>query len=365
MAQGADYLSASSAVAGFVDALGRRIDAALSGLLAPRSPVAHVGYPNHWNTGDPAIWLGEQAALERLGCPVVYQCGWQDYDRGLLARCIGDGPILIAGGGNLGDLWPNHQVFRERIIADFPANPIIQLPQSLCFGRADNLVHFRRLCAVHSRLTLMLRDRKSYELACALFDAPALLTPDMAFALGPQIPPDPDADRVVPVFWLSRTDKESAISQHKDPGSGCERRDWLEPGEGDQLPWLEARRLMRDVNRGRAMLSKGMDPDAALRTIATAYGALARLRLRRGLRMLSRGRVVVTDRLHGHILSLCLGRPQVLLDNSNGKVSATYDAWTRESPITHWAASPAEALALALELSEQGARADEDRRWSS
>lgn len=358
-------MNTPSPTAVLVEGLRRQIDGTLAGLLSPGTAVAHVGYPNHWNAGDPAIWLGEQAALARLGCPVVYQCAWQDYDRALLERTIGDGPILIAGGGNLGDLWPNHQVFRERVIADFPTNPIIQLPQSLCFEHQENLVRFQRLCGNRPRLTLMLRDRASHELARGLFDTPALLTPDMAFSLGPQRPPDPADDGVVPVFWLSRTDKESASHQNLDPSPGCERRDWLEPGAGDQPYWQDARGLMEQVERARALLEDGSRSDAALAGLAAAYDALARVRVRRGLWMLARGRVVVTDRLHGHILSLCLDRPHVLLDNSNRKVSATYATWTHESPITFWARSPVEALTLARALGEQRHRADDLRPGSS
>ncbi|WP_276524270.1 polysaccharide pyruvyl transferase family protein, partial [Enterobacter hormaechei] len=48
--------------------------------------------------------------------------------------------------------------------------------------------------------------------------------------------------------------------------------------------------------------------------------ARARRRVERGLRLLSRGERIVTDRLHGHILSLLLGIPHVVLDNDYGKL---------------------------------------------
>ena len=51
--------------------------------------MAHVAYPDHWNTGDPAIWLGEKAALERLGIHVAYECKWQEYNRDVLNRLLG------------------------------------------------------------------------------------------------------------------------------------------------------------------------------------------------------------------------------------------------------------------------------------
>jgi pyruvyl transferase EpsO len=52
------------------------------------------------------------------------------------------------------------------------------------------------------------------------------------------------------------------------------------------------------------------------------YELLAREQLRTALRAIGAGEVLVTDRLHGHILALLGGVPHVLLDNSYGKLSA-------------------------------------------
>lgn len=333
-----------------LDSLRRTCEESLGKLLSPGIKVALVGFPNHWNAGDSAIWIGEQLALAKLGCQIIYQCTWNDYDYKLLNNLIGDSPILIHGGGNLGDLWPNHQVFRERIISDFPRNQVIQLPQSLCFTQEVNLLRFQRLVAGHTRLTFMLRDRISFERACELFEAPSLLVPDMAFCLGPQFPPNPASDGIIPVFWLSRTDKESAISNGQEVGMGCLRQDWLEPVDGDQVFWSEAKRLHEQLRHGQAKLSEKLPNVAGLATIVEKYEALGRLRLQRGLWLLARGRVVVTDRLHGHILSLCLGRPHVLLDARYRKLRSFHETWTSQSSITHWAASPDEALKIAREL---------------
>ena len=68
--------------------------------------------------------------------------------------------------------------------------------------------------------------------------------------------------------------------------------------------------------------------------------------------MLSTGGLVVTDRLHAHILSLLLDIPHVLLDNSYGKVAGFADQWTgdyaglmratksRRSSTPRWPAAP-------------------------
>jgi exopolysaccharide biosynthesis predicted pyruvyltransferase EpsI len=326
---------------GLVRSLQATIDECFAACLPAGSVVAHVGFPNHWNTGDPAIWLGTQAALARRGCTVAYQCAWQDYDRELMARQIGSSPILIAGGGNLGDLWPNHQVFRERILADFPDNPVIQMPQSICFEHERNLDRFRAACARHPRFHILLRERRSLALAEQSLGASVSLCPDMAFALGILDRPEVARDDVL---WLLRSDKESQDVMSKAAPGGHIRRDWLELGAEDAAAAQAAAALnghIQDlVGTVRASPARATTLFAALNE---AYGQLAWLRVDRGLRLLSRGRVIATDRLHGHILGLCLGIPQVVLDNSYHKVSSTFETWTASSPITRWADSWAQA----------------------
>jgi pyruvyl transferase EpsO len=46
--------------------------------------------------------------------------------------------------------------------------------------------------------------------------------------------------------------------------------------------------------------------------------------------VIKRSRLVVTNRLHGHILSCLLGVPNVVLDNTYGKNSAYYRCWYRD-----------------------------------
>lgn len=325
-----------------VQSLRATIDDRIGACLPAGSRVAHVGFPNHWNTGDPAIWLGTQAALARRGCSVAYQCAWQDYDRELMSRQIGAGPILIAGGGNLGDLWPNHQYFRERILTDFPENPVLQMPQSLCFAEEKNLDRFRAVCARHPRFHILLRERRSLAAAEAVLDVPVSLCPDMAFGLGPlDRPAVPQAD----ALWLLRSDKESRGALSGDLPSGFLQRDWLALGAQDADAELTAAALTARI---QDLVNTARDEPACatpvFSALAEAYEALAWLRVDRGVRLLSRGRVLVTDRLHGHILALCLGIPQVVLDNSYRKISSTFDTWTAPSRITRWADSFGQAL---------------------
>lgn len=334
--------------ANLVRELQESAERALASIIPSGAPVALVGFQDHWNAGDSAIWLGTQEHLARRRCRIVYECSRSDYSREPMARALGDGLILIAGGGNLGDLWPNHQVFRERIIADFPGNPIVQLPQSMCFEQQENLDRFRRLAAGHRSLHLLLRDHRSLARARSLLDAPSSLCPDMAFGLGCLTRPvAPSAD----VVYLLRTDKESRRGPNAASAGFDPCRDWIvllpEDEPDRQQAAAIAHRLQLMSGDGAAVqatehLSK--DPRHG------AFLELARVRLLRGMRILSQGRVVVTDRLHAHVLSLLMGIPQVVLDNSDGKVSAFIETWTRGSAITREAAGVHDAAAVARSL---------------
>ena len=79
--------------------------------------------------------------------------------------------------------------------------------------------------------------------------------------------------------------------------------------------------------------------------------------MERGLRALSRGRVAVSDRLHGHILCELLGIPHVMFPDRYGKVRAFHESWTAASELATWADGPSEALAAASVLARGEPRA--------
>jgi exopolysaccharide biosynthesis predicted pyruvyltransferase EpsI len=313
-----------------------RIEETLRPLLAGYGSAALLDFPRHSNVGDSAIWLGEEAYLRAAGLRIRYRCDLTTYSRRRLAASIGSGLILLHGGGNLGDLWPSHQRLRERVIQDFPQNRIIQLPQSIHFAEAGNRVQARAIFNAHPDLTLLVRDHRSLDIARNEFRAPALLCPDMALARDLARPSTPP---VVPIIWLARTDHE--IKYHEPPAvePDVERRDWLDEAPSG-LAWFNAMLTRTVVDYPR-----WTGPLASL--AASTYRHVATQRLERGARLLSRGRVLITDRLHGHILALLMGIPNILLDNSYGKLRSFYETWTRDSAITQWADSPAEALAKA------------------
>jgi pyruvyl transferase EpsO len=310
----------------------------LAPLAAGHRTCALIDFPDHSNVGDSAIWLGALSWLSDAGLQIGYRCDPETYNRSHLERFVPTGPIFINGGGNLGDVWRRHQRLREAVIKDFTARPIVQLPQTLHFEREENLAAARQLFDAHPNLTLLVRDRLSFDLVRSEFRAKSGLCPDMAFYIG-------QLDRVVQpdvdILWLRREDRETAGASGPVPSDvlAC---DWLD----DRVPML---RRARNVLRPLAAREPGRRFVLAL-ALAVAYDQQARQRLRAGCNLLSRGRVVITDRLHAHILCLLLGIPHVLLDNSYGKVRRVHETWTAGASGVRWAASPSEAVAVARSL---------------
>jgi exopolysaccharide biosynthesis predicted pyruvyltransferase EpsI len=312
------------------------LTAVVSRLLKPGEPYALVDFPDHYNVGDSAIWLGEVALLGRLlkRAP-SYVSKVENFDAQALRVTHPSGPILIHGGGNFGDIWPKHQIFREMLMAEFPDRQIIQLPQSLSFKSEANISRCAEAIRQHGRFHLLVRDRRSLAFAQANLGCGVDLTPDMAFGMGPlALRGRPTHD----VFMLLREDPERTESDRSPllalPNSRA--ADWLEESPRfDQ--WTRLTTRVQSLGQG------GLDaPSVRWRY----YNRLAAGRVERGLKMLSSGRVVITDRLHAHILSTMLDVPNIVLDNNYGKIHGYMDAWTHAYPATRKASTPQEAVEL-------------------
>ena len=301
------------------------IRAALEPLIAGHADrICLIDPPGHPNVGDSAILLGELAFLRR-SFPAA-RLSYQDCetysekaDRQINAATI----LLLHGGGNFGDLWPHHQNLRKTILRRFPHKRIVQLPQSLHFDDPAELEEIASLIAEQNDFTLLTRDRASYDLASSRFACRTLLVPDMAFA-SRSLRREPP---VVDCICLFRTDKEktadheAALVLIKDLVGTVEVWDWIE----------DRRSLRRTIDHAMRRVVRRSYPAIAA-TVGPASIATRRSyaadRVRFGVSILCRGNIVVTDRLHAHILCCLLGIPHLVLDSLGGKVSAFYKAWT-------------------------------------
>jgi pyruvyl transferase EpsO len=323
--------------------------------LAQARCCALLNHPSHGNLGDHLIWAAQIHYLEQIRrIPVRYAASPDRYCPQALEQAVGEQPIVLSGGGQLGDVWPQLQEFIERVGNRHRRNPLIIFPQSLRFGDPARLQRAAASLQQHPDLTLVLRDGESFQLAERHFSGCRLiLAPDMAFALpidslfpGRLAPPPPRPRR--PWLALRRRDRErsSAGWEHAlapwRPRVECS--DWL-PLERGWI-WGDPRfPLSRTVATGvREILQ---------RRLLMPRGALARHRWQQGLaspwrqaaqasplnrlslgmvheacRQVAGRQLVITDRLHAVILASLLGVPALALDNRTGKIHAFLDTWS-------------------------------------
>ena len=296
------------------------------------SSYALVDFPDHSNVGDSAIWLGEIALLSAItGQLPKYVSTHEDFDVNDFKSACPDGVLFIHGGGNLGDIWPHHQIFRERLISQLPEWEIVQLPQSIKFRANSGVQQFASVVKGHPNFTLYVRDDPSYALAKQSFDCRVELVPDSAFGMGAQH----RRPAACSALLLLRTDSEQAGYDPAPFASvrGGEIADWLQDSTGS----LRAARYRRRAIKLMPSLGSGS-------WRVKWYNWLANNRVQRGMTQLARGNTVITDRLHGHILCVLLDIPHVALDNDYGKVSNYIKAWTNDYGSVATAKSSLEAV---------------------
>lgn len=312
-------------------------------VVPANTPYSVLEFPDHANVGDSAIWLGEMSLLRevtgRQPAAVACQSGYFDFDR--LDRALPEGPILLHGGGNFGDIWPWCQEFRETILQRYKGRQVIQLPQSLSFSSESAVEQCARLISAHGNFHIMTRDPKSEAFARSRFDCPVHLTPDAAFGIGPLRKPF-SAEHAV--FMLLRADRERVDFDRSpfDALDDVETNDWIEDPEN----------LKQNIRRQAAVRAALTGAWPRERRRYVYYHQLAEKRLQHGIRLLCSGRRVVTDRLHAHIISVLLDIPHVAMDNNYGKISSYIKAWTGRGKRVRLAGDAAEAVRLLKELPE-------------
>jgi pyruvyl transferase EpsO len=325
-----------------------QMNRALEAVIPAGAPVALLDFPNHDNVGDSAIWLGETEWLRRHGHPIIAFSELASYSPRRLRRALPeDAVIALQGGGNFGDIWPERFEFKETLLQDFPDRRIVQLPQTLGFRSPDAVLRAKERLRRHEQLFVLCRDETSLATARSTLGLQAELCPDMAFALASL--PAPAAE--LPIAWLARTDSEATEALTPPPESGIEPFDWAAGVSSATIGTAWERRGLRLAASSRLL---DRVPAAADRMVSAGTGALyerkASEQVARGCALLGRGQVVVSDRLHAHILCLLMRRAHVVVDTGYGKLASFVQRWTAGSPLVRVAASSSEALIQAEDL---------------
>lgn len=320
----------------YLESLRRTTRDTLQGLLGagPRE-VVFLDAPTYRNFGDSLIWEGTLQYLRDLGHRVVYTADIRRFRDEDLRKVPTDAPLILQGGGNLGDLWPTCEEFRRHIVQTYPQRRIVVMPQSIHFESADALRASVDAYRTAENLTILLRESRSLEIAATHFPG---IEHRFCYdaALGVRAPERRSPRR--PPVVIARGDKEATVADQAFVAA-LDSADW-QASPLNQWLW------------GRFTWAKNYYPHspATIQRHTKApgwpYEALRRLNVRAAVAQLDGATSVVTNRLHAHVLAALLGIPHVVTDNSYGKISAIFNEYTGRFSTAHWAGSLTEAQAI-------------------
>jgi exopolysaccharide biosynthesis predicted pyruvyltransferase EpsI len=342
--------SSQAVVGESLDRFRRDLDAALDQYIPRGLPAALLMFPYDGNVGNHLMWIGITDYLRERGIRVGYAAHGSNFSERDLARAVGDGPILFSGGVTISRLWPHHAEVKRRVAAAFPKNALISLPSTVLFVDDADREGARDIFGSHDNVTVLTRDPVSGAQARDAFPAHIRVTtaPDLAFRLPPQpIRGEPLHD----IIWLARDDIEGAFGT---PPAHVYVFDWplwdLRTYTPVSYYLLRASGVLSRLRSSfiGTTLFPALDPP-----IAEFYRTVSHRMLVHGNHMLDAGKVLVTDRMHPHVLAALRGQDVVLLPDKFGKNRAVYDNYTKACSTVHWADAPAEALALAQNLARQ------------
>lgn len=306
--------------------------------VIPRDrPVVYLDYPVHDNIGDLLIHQGADAFLEDYGYSVLGRFSLHDFARwertgepkivlkpsirdldALLAS--GNNTLVLHGGGNLGDIWPHFQLFREQIIQRYRHARIVILPQSIHFDSAAARTRASRVLAAHPRLFTFVRDAESLQFVRGDCGGQGEIMPDMAHQLWGRQP-----YRVFTrgdgsgTLILRRRDKESRDHSESDR---------------DSFDWADLNGRLSTITL-RA-LRKWQTIDNPLRRQVPNY-ALWRLfrdrQIKGAIDRVAPYACIDTDRLHGMILGALMSKRIRYGDGTYGKLHRYARQWLSESDL--------------------------------
>ncbi len=261
-----------------------------------------IGLPDHSNIGDMAIGVAEKAFLKSCGISCVALTGEEAYENlPMLKKTIKQSTLICyIGGGNLGNVYEFEERVRRTFISEFPENPSVIFPQTIYYTPDEEGEREAEKTSLifgkHKKLTVALRDEGSLERAKKMFPkANVIFSPDIVMHLSRDI------------FGVKKNEVSGALL--------CFRRD----REGTMAQTDKERIASCLEERGIAW--KNTDTIAEFEK---ATQRRQRLTVADKIREFSEAGLIITDRLHGMILSAIAETPCIVFGNYNHKVEQSY-----------------------------------------
>ena len=234
-----------------------------------------------------------------------------------------DDLVAVHGGGFVGTLYTDH--YPETLLR-FNKQNIIVFPQTVFYDdteRGKEKLKKEIPLFKNNGLTLFVREKNSLYFVQGMMskegEIHCVLVPDIVLSYKTDISYNPE-QKVVCCF---RNDKEKVRSN-------------------------ELTENLYSIFKKNKMSVEITDMMAECNSIKTEVSRINHINSK--IEQLSRGKFVITDRLHCMIICVLTGTPCIAMDNSSGKVKGVYEAWLRHLDYIHFCGDGEEVLQLATQL---------------
>lgn len=270
-----------------------------------------LGTEDYGNLGDHAIAIAENQFLKHYfpNIELIEVPASQYFSRKEeLLSVIRKKDIIIGhGGGNIGNQSPVAESIRRDFIQSWPDNQIIIFPQTICFtNQLDNLEEeikkTQEIYNEHNKLTLFVRERKSYNFAKDHFKCHIHLVPDIVLFMQSH----KHLQRKEQILLCLRRDVEKIVTQDEEKSI----KKVLNELSGNVCYVDTQKEYNISVNERKEEVDKLLD-------------------------LMRSSKLVITDRMHGMIFAAITETPCVTLDNYNSKIKGTYE-WIKELPYIYF-----------------------------
>lgn len=276
----------------------------------------YLDIPRYPNIGDHLIAHGCFHFFESSGIQLSRASDIFSYQQKWLSETD---VIVFSGGGNFGTLWPD--IHKRRLLLAREAlelgKTVIILPQSIYYENTLQIKEDKEILGSFPNFYFFARDTYSYNISQGMFEH-IYLAPDMAHQLYnlfnkyAPLPPQDDSR-----LYFMRKDKEASNDRFTKITNDGTIVDW------DDL--LKINNCAKPFNTYNALYKKlrCFQFDKNL----TYWRRTSWKIIETAVNFFLKYDSVITDRLHGMILSLLLNRKVHMIDNNNHKLSNYAKTW--------------------------------------
>lgn len=277
--------------------------------MLKKPKILYFGAATYGNVGDLAItYASEKFLREKSGRKVIMiNDSISVMMAGRLRRFITPKDIVVfQGGGNFGDIYPIIEREREQVFSRVHCKQplMIQMPTSINYEDSDR-ISFSKIRNIYSYVSIFARESKSYRTGKAMaLGRDLALVPDIVCTLIPEV-----------------------MSQHLQHRPEYSTIIVIRRSDNERQPNNVMEKLIHSYASNSKINVVYTDTVVDVPALSIRTEKSRRQIVDDKISEIAKADVVITDRLHGMILSRVAQVPVIAFDNSTHKIKHTVSDW--------------------------------------